>query len=86
MQPLFSFWLHAVRDENESTSMIKDIMKFRADEAGAVTVDWVILTAAVVGLAIASFASIYTGSQTVGNKVGTYLTDTPVETLMGNGG
>lgn len=61
-------------------------MKFRADEAGAVTVDWVVLTAAVVGLAIASFASIQSGSQTVGNKVGAYLTDTPVETIMGNDG
>ena len=32
------------------TSMIKT---FAADESGAVTVDWVVLTAAVVGLAIA---------------------------------
>ncbi|MBO9478746.1 hypothetical protein J7382_14455 [Shimia sp. R11_0] len=31
---------------------------FRREESGAVTVDWVVLTAAVVGLAIAAFAAI----------------------------
>ncbi|CUH52278.1 hypothetical protein [Shimia marina] len=31
---------------------------FRREEAGAVTVDWVVLTAAVVGLAVAAFAAI----------------------------
>ncbi len=38
--------------------MIKFIKNFRNDEDGAVTVDWVVLTAAVVGLAIAAFAAI----------------------------
>ncbi len=38
--------------------MIKFIKNFRKDEAGAVTVDWVVLTAAVVGLAVAAFAAI----------------------------
>ena len=28
------------------------LKKFRADEAGAVTVDWVVLTAAIVGLGV----------------------------------
>jgi Flp pilus assembly pilin Flp len=31
--------------------MIKFIKNFRKDESGAVTVDWVVLTAAVVALA-----------------------------------
>ncbi|GAA6181310.1 MULTISPECIES: hypothetical protein [unclassified Shimia] len=34
------------------------ITNFRKDEAGAVTVDWVVLTAGVVGLAVAAFAAI----------------------------
>ncbi|WP_299028785.1 hypothetical protein [uncultured Sulfitobacter sp.] len=62
--------------------MIDQIKSFYADENGAVTVDWVVLTAAVCGLAIASFASIQQGSQSVGNKVGEYLTDTDIEDLM----
>ncbi|MDA7428446.1 hypothetical protein PGB28_08245 [Primorskyibacter aestuariivivens] len=43
--------------------MIKFINKFRKDEDGAVTVDWVVLTAAIVGLAIAAYQSIETQTQ-----------------------
>ena len=42
--------------------MIKFIKNFRKDEGGAVTVDWVVLTAAVVGLAVAAYSSIRTGA------------------------
>jgi len=42
--------------------MMKFIANFRKDEDGAVTVDWVVLTAAVVGLAVAAYSSIETGS------------------------
>lgn len=38
--------------------MIKFIKNFRKDETGAVTVDWVVLTAAVVGLAVAAYSAI----------------------------
>ena len=38
--------------------MIKFIKNFRKDEDGAVTVDWVVLTAAVVGLGVAGVASV----------------------------
>ncbi len=38
--------------------MIKFIKNFRNDEDGAVTVDWVVLTAAVVGLAVAAYSAI----------------------------
>jgi Flp pilus assembly pilin Flp len=38
--------------------MINFIKNFRKDEDGAVTIDWVVLTAAIVGLAIAAFAAI----------------------------
>ncbi|WP_348539476.1 hypothetical protein [Shimia sp. R9_1] len=31
---------------------------FKNDEAGAVTVDWVVLTAGIIGLAIVVFAAI----------------------------
>jgi Flp pilus assembly pilin Flp len=38
------------------------IKNFTNDENGAVTVDWVVLTAAVVGLAVAAYGSIQTGA------------------------
>lgn len=45
--------------------MMNFIKNFRNDEDGAVTVDWVVLTAAVVGLAIAAFGSINTSATTL---------------------
>ncbi len=41
--------------------MIKFIKKFRKDEEGAVTVDWVVLTAAVVGLGVAGVSTVQGG-------------------------
>jgi len=38
--------------------MMNFIKNFRKDEDGAVTVDWVVLTAAIVGLAIVAFSTI----------------------------
>ncbi len=38
--------------------MMKFIKHFRKDEDGAVTVDWVVLTAAVVALAVVAYQSI----------------------------
>lgn len=52
---------------------------FLKDEDGAVTVDWVVLCAAVVALAGAAFYSIQEASGGVGNGVGTYLTEIVVE-------
>lgn len=51
--------------------MFKFIKKFRNDENGAVTVDWVVLTAAVVGLAIAAFGAIRGSTNTVLTSTGT---------------
>ena len=45
--------------------MIKFIKNFRKDEDGAVTVDWVVLTAAVVGLAVAAITSIDTATDSL---------------------
>lgn len=42
---------------------------FRNDESGAVTVDWVVLTAAIVGLAIAVIASVKTGVGDLATKI-----------------
>ncbi len=41
--------------------MLNMIKNFRRDEDGAVTVDWVVLTAAIVGLGIAILATVSGG-------------------------
>ncbi|WP_428515179.1 Flp family type IVb pilin [Roseovarius sp.] len=51
--------------------MIKFIKKFRKDEEGAVTVDWVVLTAAVVGLGVAGVSTVSTGVNGLATKIGT---------------
>lgn len=51
--------------------MIKFIKNFRKDENGAVTVDWVVLTAAVVGLAVAAYSSIQTETATLAGDIAT---------------
>ncbi|WP_323803126.1 hypothetical protein [Sulfitobacter litoralis] len=45
--------------------MMNFIKNFKNDESGAVTVDWVVLTAAVVGLAVAAYSSIETGAKSL---------------------
>ncbi len=47
------------------------IKNFVADESGAVTVDWVVLTAAIVGLGIAVIASVSSGVNTLGTNIST---------------
>ena len=42
--------------------MLNFIKNFRNDEDGAVTVDWVVLTAAIVGLGIAVLTSVGGGT------------------------
>ncbi|WP_306112489.1 Flp family type IVb pilin [Roseovarius sp. MMSF_3448] len=51
--------------------MLKFIKKFRKDEEGAVTVDWVVLTAAVVGLGVAGVASVSDGVDALAGKIKT---------------
>ncbi|UWR22116.1 hypothetical protein [Sulfitobacter sp. S190] len=55
------------------------IQTFAQSEDGAVTVDWVVLTAAVVGLGYVAASSINGGTTSVGDNVQTYLqNDAPV--------
>lgn len=53
--------------------MIKFIKNFRKDENGAVTVDWVVLTAAVVGLAVAAYSAIETGATGLTTQTESFL-------------
>ncbi|MGJ8628168.1 MAG: hypothetical protein ACSHXB_14505 [Sulfitobacter sp.] len=53
--------------------MMKFIANFRKDEDGAVTVDWVVLTAAVVGLAVAAYSSIETGATALTTNTSSFI-------------
>ncbi|WP_299554271.1 hypothetical protein [uncultured Tateyamaria sp.] len=61
--------------------MIKFIKNFRNDEDGAVTVDWVVLTAAVVGLAIAAYGSIQSGATDLTAATETFLGEQTVGSI-----
>ena len=50
------------------------IKKFIRDEDGAVTVDWVVLTAAIVGLAVALVLALTNGSVGVSAGVEEFMT------------
>ncbi|WP_226623051.1 hypothetical protein [Alloyangia pacifica] len=53
--------------------MLKFIKTFRNDEDGAVTVDWVVLTAAVVAMAAGAYSLISSNMTTALENVGTSL-------------
>ena len=54
---------------------MKLFTKFANDESGAVTVDWVVLTAAIVGIAIAVVTLISGGIETAANGINDELTN-----------
>ncbi|MEL6549293.1 MAG: hypothetical protein AAFQ54_03515 [Pseudomonadota bacterium] len=49
--------------------MMNFLNKFRRDEDGAVTVDWVVLTAAIVGLGIAVLTTVSDGVGVISNDI-----------------
>jgi hypothetical protein len=55
---------------------------FNADEAGAVTVDWVVLTAAVVGLGVAALAAVKSGTKELTNKISSHLSSQTISTTF----
>lgn len=53
--------------------MMNFIKNFRKDEDGAVTVDWVVLTAAIVGLAVVAFNTIGDNTATLTGEIATVI-------------
>lgn len=49
--------------------------KFRKSEHGAVTVDWVVIVAGVIGLGIAAFAVVETQTTGLATSTGEYVAD-----------
>lgn len=60
-------------------TVISVFESFRSEEDGAVTVDWVVLTAVIVGLAIPLVTIIKGANDTVAVKIGTSLAAKPVD-------
>lgn len=51
---------------------------FTKDESGAVTVDWVVLTAAIVGLGMVVMTTVGGGLENLSGSVASSLTDSTV--------
>ncbi|MCC5959870.1 MAG: hypothetical protein JJU08_11070 [Rhodobacteraceae bacterium] len=58
--------------------LFANIKNFAADESGAVTVDWVVLTAAIVGLGIAVIASVSGGVNNLADRISTSVAGTEI--------
>ena len=59
--------------------MINFIKNFRNDEDGAVTVDWVVLTAAIVGLGVAAVATVEGGVDGLASNISAGVSDETVD-------
>ncbi|KPN63219.1 hypothetical protein AKJ29_11010 [Aliiroseovarius crassostreae] len=57
------------------------INRFKADEDGAVTVDWVVLTAAIVGLGVAVLTSVSASTDALATKVSNKINTMSVKLL-----
>ncbi|HPD91035.1 MAG: hypothetical protein H6900_01350 [Rhodobacter sp.] len=62
-------------------TLFSNIKAFAANESGAVTVDWVVLTAAIVGLGLAVISSVRTGVGDLATDISTSLSGATVATL-----
>ena len=70
---------------------LENIKTFAAGESGAVTVDWVVLTAAIVGLGIAVVTSVRSGVVDIGATISASLSGATIDTenggvILGTGG
>ena len=62
--------------------LFKLVKNFRNDEEGAVTVDWVVLTAAVVGLGVAALAAVKGGTGTLTTAISAHLAGQSISTTF----
>ena len=62
-------------------NFLNTVKAFAANESGAVTVDWVVLTAAIVGLGLAVVTSVSTGVGSVGTQISNALGSVRVDSI-----
>jgi Flp pilus assembly pilin Flp len=60
--------------------MLKDVNNFIQEENGAVTVDWVVLTAAIVGLGVVVITTVGEGALDTSTGLGVVLANKDVMT------
>ncbi len=60
------------------------IKHFLSEDDGAVTVDWVVLTAGLVGLGLATMAVVSSGTEDLSRDVGTELTGISISSSFGS--
>jgi Flp pilus assembly pilin Flp len=58
------------------------VRRFKTDETGAITVDWVVLTASIVALGVMVIALLNGNLGSVGAKVNTFLSSQTVTTTF----
>ncbi len=61
---------------------VKLTKKFHVEEDGAVTVDWVVLTAAVVGLSVAAFTMVKSGTKSLTTSISNQLASQGINTTF----
>ena len=64
---------------------MKLFTNFFADESGAVTVDWVVLTAAIVGMGIAVLTSVSGGATSMAGNISEALDGATISLSTGGG-
>ena len=62
------------------------LISFLRSESGAVTVDWTVVSAAVVGLGLTSTAAVRTGTLSLGNDINSSLSNASVSAMGRLGG
>ena len=69
-----------LRKSEGTTGMMSDALdRFLGDEDGAITVDWVVLTAGIVGLGMAVMVALSDSIGDVTDKIGSELDNAPTQ-------
>lgn len=63
-------------------SLKQRLTAFIADESGAATIDWVVLTSASVGLGIAVMGKVEQGVENLANDIATHLSSIEIVTTF----
>ena len=63
------------------SGILRYLARFRSGDDGAVTVDWVVLTAAAVGLGLATVVAVRNGTGALATDIDTALSGATVATL-----
>ena len=62
--------------------MLRKLTAYASDDSGAVTVDWVVLTAAVVGLGFAALSAIRTATGGLTTKIADHLNSVQIQSTF----